>query len=140
MTKPYRRNDYSTFDVDKLADPAVKDVDENEIDMMNTQIKINPDFYIHYAIIKAQFALTMPDMRDGFMRYRIVVEHIETLQRAAGMVTEDYDQEVESFRQTPKYSAEKDELIRHILLANKKLELLMTNLFNKKTITSPMKL
>ncbi len=122
-------------DFNKL-DSEIIDVDELD----NTEIKINPDYYIHKAIIKAQDALAKDNMKEGFNLYRIFIEHIELMARSSKNLPPKYEEDIKSFEATKDYTEEKDALIKSIKLANKKLELIMTEIFSKKMVTDPLKL
>ena len=74
------------------------DMDDNVMDIDQvggTDIKINPDFYIHKALVKAQECLADPDMRIGLLRYRQFIEHnppssgcsLETISRIGNRTT-----------------------------------------------------
>lgn len=103
-----------------------------------TDIKINPDFYIHKAIIKAQDCLTKENMKDGFMQYIIVMDHVEMLCRSAKIiVTEEYNTEIDSFKNTKEYKEESDRIQQLVKLANKKMQLMTTALFEKRTVWTP---
>lgn len=109
-------------------------------EVQGTDVKINPDFYIHNALLKAQNALISEDPRAGFLKYRIIIEHIEVLCIAAGMLSEDYKTVLDKFKkENEAYIKEKDELTKSVLLANKKLLLLMSEVFTNKTLTTPVK-
>lgn len=110
------------------------DIDE----LIGTDIKINPDYYIHNAIIKAQQALVNPDVKIGFMQFRILVENIEILSKAAKMIPNDYDEQIEKYKKTDDYTTVKEN-IREVKLANKKMEILLTQVFGSKSSTSPLK-
>lgn len=111
------------------------DIDE----VIGTDIKINPDYYIHNAIIKAQQALINPEVKIGFMQFRILVENVEILAKAANMLPEDYEKEIEAFKATKEYKEETDTTIKSVRLANKKLQYILTEVFSAKVSTTPLK-
>jgi Na+-transporting NADH:ubiquinone oxidoreductase subunit NqrF len=117
-------------------DNRIVDIDE----VIGTDVKINPDYYIHSALIKAQQALIKDDVKGGFMQFRVIVEHIEILTRAANMLTPKYAEEVDKYKKTDEYSKEEDNFVRLTKLANKKLELLLIEVFANKVSTEPMKI
>lgn len=114
----------------KKYDEEIDDVDE----IKGTDIKINPDYYIHNAILKAQTALTKDEVKDGFLQYSMLIEHIEDLCRAAGMLPDDYDEEIK------KLQYKNNDVIEMVKKANHKLRLLMKEVFNNKVLTQPLKL
>jgi len=119
-------------------DDYEKNIDE--IDELDGQdVKINPDFYVHNAIIKAQQALAKDDIKVGFLQFRVIVENIESLCRAANLITENYSQQLTEFKTSIDYIEEKNEDIKAIRLANKKFELIMKEIFQNKTISAPLK-
>lgn len=116
---------------------------ENEVlegdSIFKTDIKINPDFYIHMALINAQKSLLKENTREGFLQYYVFIEHIETLAHAANMLPPDYIERLNEFKETDFYKMEKDSFKQSVKLANKKLNLIMNEIFNKKGITEPLK-
>lgn len=116
-------------------DSKIKDIDE----VTGTDIKINPDFYIHFALIRAQQALLSDDIKGAFLKYRLFIEHIEVLCRAANLLTEEYDKTIKEFTDSSEYKDEINGDIRGSKLANKKLLLLMSEVFKGKTIVEPIR-
>lgn len=112
----------------------ILDVDE----LAGTDVKINPDYYIHNAIVKAQQALTNADVRTGFLQFRILVENVETLAQAAGMIPNDYETQLQEFKLSEEYTKE-DATIQSVKLANTKLRIILSQVFSTKTTTAPLK-
>ncbi len=121
-----------------------EEYDEYENKTMNiseldgTDIKINPDYYIHKALIKAQEALLKDNMEQGFIQFRIIVEHIQVLCRSAKLLDSDFNKKVTEFKDTPDYKEEEKALVKSVLVANKKLELLMDMVFQQKVNTASL--
>lgn len=113
----------------------IEDVEE----IVGTDIKINPDFYIHNAILKAQSALVNEDVKAGFLQFRILVENIEIMCRAANMMTNEYTEQIDQFVGSTEYQ-EKSTEIKQVSLANKKMELLLKEVFSAKVSTTPMRI
>lgn len=110
---------------------------EDVSEIVGQDFKLNPDYYIHSAILKAQSALNDPDVKQGFARFRLFIEHIEGLCRAAGMVDEEkYLQEIDKYKKSDDYTKTENQGAR---LANKKIEILMRNAFSNKVGSSPLK-
>lgn len=119
-----------------------KDYEKEIIDIdevTGTDVKINPDFYIHSALIKAQQALTKENMKEGFIQFRVLVEHIEVLCKAANMLSDTYSKGLEDYKKSNEYIDEADNLVRASKLANKKLGLLMQEVFSNKVLTDSIK-
>lgn len=112
-------------------------LDEDEF--TNTEIKINPEFYIHNAVLKAQASLEKENLKEGYLRYYLYIEHIEILAKSANIIGDDYDTEIKKFQEEKDYIDTKDDLIKNTKLANKKLSLVMKAVFSKKIITNPMR-
>lgn len=104
-----------------------------------SDVKINPDFYIHLGIIKAQNALTKDNVKEGFLQYRVLIEHVEVLCKAANMLTDDYKKDLGEYKKSKEYKEEKEHLTKSVKLATKKLHFMMREVFAKKTNTKPMK-
>ena len=107
---------------------------DNEVmegdEVLNTDIKINPDYYIHCALVNAQKSLLKENIREGFIQYWGFVEHIELLCCAANMLPEDYDNTIVNFKSSDEYKNSKDEITKNVILSNKKLKLMMSEVFN----------
>lgn len=116
-------------------DSQIKDVDE----LAGTDLKINPDFYIHTGILKAQDALIKEDAKAGFLQYQIMINHIEVLCKAADMIDPEYYEELEKFKKSEEYKGSTDTLLKGVKLATKKLELMMGNVFKSKAIIDSVK-
>lgn len=117
------------------------DSDLENIDITDTEIKINPDFYIHTAILKAQQSLIDSDVKQGFLKYRVLIEHIEAICDAANMLSEDeYKKPLKEFKdELEKGKTGIDENIRNIKIAHEKFRLLMKIVLSNKTITAASK-
>ena len=129
MEHPKNQKDYNKYD------DQIENVDE----ILGTDVKINPDYYIHSALLKAQQALITEDVQSGFLQFRMLVEHIEVLCKAAKMLSGDYEETLKKFKETTEYMEEKKDYIKVARLANKKIELLMTEVFSSKISTDPLK-
>ena len=108
----------------------ILDVDED----VNMDLKINPDYYIHYALMSCQNALKNTDIRLLVIQYRHSVEHLEKLVKAAGMLPNDYQQLIK----LDERKEESDET-RMMKLSQKKFEVIVEQIFSRKTITQAMK-
>lgn len=123
---------------DKPKDYEKKIIDIDEV--VGTDIKINPDYYIHNAIMSAQKALADENLAEGIVKFRIFIEHIEVLSRSAGMLQHSkYEEEIEEFMKTEEYT-KTEEKLQSAKLANKKLELLMKRVFQNKPIADSISL
>jgi len=116
-------------------DDKIIDVDE----ISGTEIKINPDYYIHTALLKAQAAIVDEDMAAGLSRFRMVVEHIEILARAAKMLPTDYDENIKTYLESEEFKEKDVDLKSGFKIANKKLGLMMSMVFSSKVSTEPLK-
>lgn len=124
--KDFSELDKQTFDIDEV---------------MDTDIKINPSYYIHTGMLKAQAALVKDDVKGGFAQYRSIIENLEVLATAAKLLGDDYDSSLKEFLKSTPYveaSNERDTTRASMLLANLKLKLIMKEVFETKTITTPL--
>lgn len=113
--------------------------DEND-DVLNTDIKINPDFYIHMAILRSQKALLAPNVSEGLLQYRLLIEQIEVICKSAGLVDEvEYTNEVKVFSEKEELQKENNPLIKSARIAGEKLRLLLKEVFNNKVHKTPLK-
>jgi hypothetical protein len=114
-------------------------IDVDELD--GTDIKINPDYYIHKTLEKLNDALLDDSLREGFVRYRILVEQAEIMVKSSNMVVVDeYDREVEEYKATEAYRELTDEVIKGLKVAQFKLKLLLSAIFSSKVATEPARL
>jgi hypothetical protein len=104
----------------------------------NTDIKINPDYYIHLGIVKALNALSNPDTKSGFLQYFVIVENIEIMADACGMLDDDFKNIIEDFRKNLPQGI--PELTYNVRVAQEKLKHILKNIFKLKTLTEPMRL
>ncbi len=111
------------------------DIDE----VIGTDIKINPDYYIHTGLLKAQAALMKENIKEGFVQYRQFIEHIEVLCDAANMLPADYKKKIDDYLKGKENANITDPMIQSVRLANKKLFLIMASVFGRKISTDPLK-
>lgn len=121
-------------------DAEIDDVDE----VAGTDVKINPDYYIHTAIVNAQRSLNDPDLKNAFVRFRVWVEHAQDLAEAANMVTDNYFDEVKKIKVdlAQEYGDEWATLpdyVKNQRFASRKLKYLMKQVFSNKVSTSPIR-
>ena len=112
-------------------------------DDIKADMKINPDYYIHSALLMAQRTLMLSvfktSISEGILGYSVLIEHIEMLCRAAGYITEEYPKKILEFQNSPEFQKIQGSDIKMSKMANKKLELLMTEVFGRTPITSALK-
>lgn len=125
-------DDYNSYE-DKI-----DDVDE----VTGTDVKINPDYYIHKALLNAQTALADPDIKVGMIRFRIMVEHVQDLASAAGMLDPDYRDYIkglkdEILKEAPDLRS--NDLALNARIASRKLERIMKQVFANKVIAMPLR-
>ena len=114
----------------------IKDVDE----LSGTDIKINPDYYIHLALteINKTFKTEM-GFKESIERYIHIVEHLELLCESAGLITSDYEENLKEFKAKDSYKAMPLDK-QNIKLAMKKLRLILNNVFKHKPLTDSVRL
>lgn len=125
-------SDSDNFDAVPDFDVESGILDEDNIGDMN--IRINPNYYIHTALIKAQQSLMLSaykgSIKDGITAFRIFIEHIEVLCKAADLLDSTYEKQIEDFKNSDEFkTSEKD--IQEAKLANKKVEILMRQVFHR---------
>lgn len=125
-------NDYGGFDNENNYAKSTFDIDPN--DQFDTEIKINPSFYIHINLLKAQEALVKDDAQSGFLQYRVCAEHLERLAKSAGLVPSDYESKVKKFKDDNKLEDHK--IPDSVKVANYKYELLLTEVFGTRALNS----
>jgi len=123
--KEYQKYERDVIDVDEVA---------------GTDIKINPDYYIHTALLKAQAALTKDNLQEGILQFVMIIEHIEVLCYSAGMLPDNYEQSIKDYKETEEYKKVQDkDMIAQAKVSHKKLRLMMSEVFKTKTISTSLK-
>jgi len=138
MAKNYNSKKYKSKYLVDDNQGSSHDYDAEDIDV--SEIRINPEFYIHKGILKAQECLAESNLQEGMVKFRLLIENVVILSKASRMIDNEFDEELEQYKKTVEYKNEENDLIKHVKLANKKLELVMKNVFESKTITEPGKL
>jgi len=113
-------------------------------DEMNTDIKIKPSFYIHLGIIMAQktlmYSVAKTNISEGITGYMVLIEHIETLCKAAGYISDQYEIEIKAYRESEEIQSITRNDVKMAKMANKKLGLLMKEVFSRAPTTEPLKI
>ena len=112
----------------------ILDVDE----IAGTDIKVNPDYYFHTAILKCQEALADEEVKRGMLKYRMMVEHLEALAKSSKRLTEDYHIEIEKFK-TSDFYLKSDPMVKDTRLAHKRFELILSQVFSRTVSTDSLK-
>ena len=105
---------------------------ENNIDidtdtLSNTEIRINPSFYQHLNLLKAQDSLVKDDVKAGMLQYFVNAEHMEVLCRASNNLPPQYDEDIKAIKKI----TNEDDLIGMARAATKKYEILLSYLFSR---------
>jgi len=110
-------------------------------DLPNTEIRINPSFYIHVLLLDAGKCFLKENAQEGFLQYRLLSEHLQQLCFSAKIVVEgDFFKSIKEFEETDeKYKKTQDSLVKGVLLANHKMGLLTKDIFASQTIKNPLK-
>ncbi len=130
MQEQTKQKEYNKYDKE------IEDIDEIE----GTDIKVNPDFYIHKALLDAQRALIKDDVKGGLLQYKMLISHIETLCKAGNMLSSDYEQNLKLYKESTEYTEDEEGLSKSVQLAKQKLKLLMTEVFSHKVATGTLKI
>lgn len=127
-----------------LPDPSDKFDSQviDEGDLLNErELNINPQIYIHMAVQRSQQALLNPNLEAGMTQYVFLVQQIESISRAAGLIDEPkYKEAIATFKETQEYKDTEKALFKHMAIAQEKLRLLMQEMFNNKTSNAPLRL
>jgi len=122
------------MEIDEYKD---KMVDEDTI--LGTDIKINPDFYIHLAIVACQKALSGDEPVKNMQKYWQSVEHLEALMRSSRKLPDDYQDKVAELVNSKEYQNQK--IDRQLFLKNRlKYEMCVGVAFDMKPADEPLKL
>lgn len=117
-------------------------LDTDDFQNAGTDIKINPDFYIHLSLIQLNRALVKDNLQDGLLQYTLTVEHIQRLAVASKIVDDNEDstfsKEIKKFIVDNKLDRSKTTDMMKI--AQFKLQKIMNSVFSTRTNTAPLKL
>lgn len=122
-------------------DNVKDDVKDNVIDqeeVFGSDIQLKPEFFIHNAIAKAQQSLA-DGGNEGFTKFVHLIHNAESLCHAANMVSDEYDNELDEWFKEKGYNKKQLQLADQVAIANKKMELLMREIFENKTVTGELK-
>lgn len=92
--------------------------------IQGTDLKINPDYYIHLTLVAINKAREEPDTRVSFRQLKKHVEALEIHIKAAKRLPGDYGENIKVFKESPQYKDEENEIIRDTRLIEYK-ELLL---------------
>jgi len=107
-------------------------------DSSYADMKINPSYYIHLALVKSQECFLNPMLSDGWVRFQFLTLYLESLCRSASLLDDKYDTFVKSFSLSEEY-LQSDVKYRSVLLSIKKQEFLTSAIFGNRTIVSAVK-
>lgn len=112
----------------------------DELDRVNA-VGLEPEIHISSAMIRLQKMLLAPDLKEGMLRFRFMTEYILVLSRASKNVPPDFEEQIKAFKETPEYKEKSNDYhAASILLSMRKLEIILTYIFDAKQYTGPMKL
>lgn len=125
--------------------PGEKDLDKyeketplEEIDLLDTDVKINPDFYIHLCIIRLINSPMAQDITTGFSRFILLSEQLESLCSAADMLPEDYHEKIKEYENSENVKRIEKDLLRNMKVASYKTRLIYGIFFKKKPLTGSL--
>ena len=121
----------------KLPSENYEDSVKDNVDYNLKDTTINPEYYLNTAILKALDCLTKDDFKNGIFQYRILVEFIEGLCRSTKKLTDKYDEDIKKFTDSKDYKGTSEQL-KHARLANKKLELIMSEINKSGKLNNPL--
>lgn len=129
----------NTKDVMDKYDKEVSQFD----DIQGVDLKINPDYYFHICLVNMQNALSGRN-GDGFIdslnKYQVLVDHFFILAKASDYVPDDYEQQINQYKESSEYRDIDDANIRGAKLANFKFEMVVGELFAGGADTRPLKI
>lgn len=124
------KTDYGGYNEDSYSKDTF-DVDEDSL--FDTDIKINPSFYIHINLLKAQDALVKDEMKDGLMQYCLCCEHMMMITESANLLPSDFQTKVEKFIKDNKLN--EANLPERVKVSNYKYKLCLQSVFGSGTVT-----
>lgn len=118
-----------------------ENIEENVIEgeLSDTDVNINPVFYLHNAIMKAQQSLISENINDGILKYRLLAGHAEVVAKANNLVGNDFDDEINKLKNSEEYKRAETS-IKHALIADKIFFLILRDVCGKKPLRENLKL
>lgn len=116
---------------------------ENENVKIDTDIKINPDYYIHHLLMKVQSAISDNDLNVGFTKYFLLVEQLETIAESSGLLDNVMEDSEKSYKEVmqekekalvEEHKKDSKDTVMRTKLANYKLKIITESLFSSRTI------
>lgn len=120
---------------DKNVEKDLLDIDDFDA----LEIRNDPNIYLHHAILSLQRCLRDDNIKEGFMKYRLYAEHIEMIAKAADLLPENYDDEIRDYKLSDDYVRAGGEDVKGMRLSNKKMLLIMKQVWSNKVVTNPLK-
>lgn len=94
---------------------------------------LEPGTYIHQALLKCQEALIKESVKDGFLQYSVLVDHIMRICRAAELLSKATEESL------TKLVLKDDGVVAMAKVANEKLDLILKEVFALRELTAPLK-
>jgi len=113
---------------------------ESDSDISTTDIKINPDYYIHFSLVALQKSLDHNDINEAVFSYILKADHFETLSRSFERMPKDFDDRVEEYKKSDEYVNEEDGNIKRFRLARKKVQFILSNIGDQRVIIDKLKM
>lgn len=115
------------------------DIYENKVldadSLTGVEMEVKPEFHIHMALLGLTKCMTSDNIQEGFMKYRILVEHLQSICEATDKINPTtLNKEIDDFIKDKKIDMNKEE--DKIKVAQFKLKLLMKAIYSMRTDTS----
>jgi hypothetical protein len=111
------------------------DIDEIE----GTDIKINPAYYMHTALVGSQRALANTDLIVGMIQFINIIEDLEGILISNKLIPADYDTQIAEYKKKEEVTKLKDSTQQLFKIAIFKKRLLQAAIYSNVTLTMPMK-
>jgi hypothetical protein len=119
--------------------PNFEDEVKDEDITLDPEVIISPSYFVNLALINAQNCLLKPDLKEGLIRFKLIVEYMESTCRAMRIIDTDYDDKIKAFTNESAYIDEKEAIAKQTKLAFKKLYLMEERFFRKREIKDALK-
>lgn len=107
-------------------------------EMSGKEIKVNPGYLIMRALIKVQDALTTDEPKAGFLKYIILVDHIEKLAQSARLLPDKVMDEIKEALEKANIKDSND-LLKQSKEANIRLGIITRHVFSSNTLDMSLK-
>ena len=120
-------NEFNDFEKNMLSERSLNGNEGN----------INTNYLIFAGLVKAQNVIVNEGIKEGFTKYRILIEEVEGTCKGLGILSKEYDEALADYKDQEEYKKSDQ---KEIKLAIKKRILMLQEISKSKPITTELSL